>query len=108
MNAVLSLSCGKTLTRASLIGEQYRIAKVYGNSPLALRIYRAYARTLGENSAFLDACIVRCMERRLRPFDSIQPYKAREFTYRQRHEAELFARWNRGEKFDALTRRQAY
>lgn len=78
------------LTRASLLGHSFRIAKVYGNSPIAVRVKLAYERALGNKSVleFVDT-------NGKAPFASFQTPRIRAFSQAERARREKWAREDR-------------
>lgn len=55
-------------TRASLIGQNSRIGKVYGATPLGLRISLAYGAVFGERSGVLTKVLERATRERIPAF----------------------------------------
>jgi hypothetical protein len=110
MNAVLKLE-PRTLTRASLIGLQFRLGKVYGISPLGIYIAVMYDRALGERT-ILEKMLPKVAH--LPPMANAHGkpcsqsyYDRQRLTTSQRERRELKARMERGERFDMFLKAQA-
>jgi len=56
-----STTCPKRLTRAGLFGIECRIHKVYGISPLAVKVWLAYARAVGCKAPLVEGMLEKAM-----------------------------------------------
>lgn len=86
------MSDTKTLTRAALLGESFRIAKVYGHTPIGIRAMCRLQRALGGRS-ILELMLPRIEH--LRAFDNVNGVRARvrrPFSAFEREQRELDAR----------------
>ena len=103
-----STTCPKRLTRAGLFGIECRIHKVYGISPLAVKVWLAYARAVGCKAPLVEGMLEKAMAAGRRPLDNLrgEQSRVREITYGQRLVRAAIAREERGENF-RLLRRQA-
>jgi hypothetical protein len=106
MNAVLKEP--KRLTRASLIGNSLRLAKLYGPTVIGARIGIAYDRAMGCRDSIFERVLARALLRGLCGFDNVhgEKVRVRKFTAAEREDREIQARIERGERF-ALSSRQA-
>jgi hypothetical protein len=103
----------KTLTRAALMGEEFRIARLYGASVLAEKILLAYAARVGRRYVLVAQALERQVASGLSGFQNVhgQPcssawHERRKISYAEKLRREACARWNRGEEF-SLIQRQA-
>lgn len=95
------------MNRSLLIGHSFRIAKVYGQTPIGVRAMCRMQRAVGGRS-ILELMLPRIEH--LRPFDNVHGVKARvrrNFSAFERERREIDARTERGERFDMFMRRQA-
>jgi hypothetical protein len=91
----------KRLTRAALFGIECRLAKVYGCSPLASKIWLAYARAVGRRCPAVAQMLAKACELGRRPFDNLHGDQVRvreAMTHGQRVVREAIAREQRGER----------
>jgi hypothetical protein len=103
----------KTLTRAALMGEEFRIARLYGASVLAEKILLAYAARVGRRYVLVAQALERQVASGLSGFQNVHGercsatwYTRRKLTYGQKLVREAVAREERGENW-MLLRRQA-
>lgn len=96
----------KRLTRGNFFGEQVRIKVVYGCSPLASKVWLAYAHVLGLRSPAVEETLVRARWLARRPLDNLHGEIARRrvFSFGQRLVRESVAREARGEPSMLLSR----
>lgn len=85
------------LTRASMIGLRYRIATVYGSTPIGVRTFLRYERALGCRDSILEEMVAGSAK--LRPFDNITGARPtlRVFSQAERSRRERWAREDRAE-----------
>jgi hypothetical protein len=90
----------KRLTRAALFGEECRIRKTYGCSPLASKIWLAYARATGRRCPPVAEMLDKAIALGRRALDNLhgEQIRVRELTYGQRIVREAVAREARGDR----------
>ncbi len=93
----------RQFTRASLIGIEMRLRKMYGHSMFGLRMHLAYKKHFGMRDQILSASLAEGERMGCAPMQSRHKYEPRAFTESERLERERHARVMRGE----LYRRQA-
>lgn len=101
MNAALQLPALKQLPRGNFLREEWRIREVYGCSPLASKVWLAYARVLGCKSPLVEESLRQAIELGRRPLDNLHGQQARmrrNFTFGERLVREAIAREQRGER----------
>jgi hypothetical protein len=98
----------KRLTRAALFGEECRIRKVYGCSPLASKIWLAYARATGRRCPAVAEMLDKAIAPGRRAFDNLHgdQVRVRKLSYGERIVREAVAREARGENW-MMSQRQA-
>jgi hypothetical protein len=98
----------KRLTRAALFGEECRIRKVYGCSPLASKIWLAYARATGRRCPAVAEMLDKAIALGRRAFDNLHgdQVRVRKLSYGERIVREAVAREARGENW-MMSQRQA-
>lgn len=104
------------LTRSSLIGQSYRILKVYGPSVIGASVYLRYAAAVGCREGILRAALsnaliagrsgFQCTSSEARPC-SRRYYERRFMSWQERERRELVGRAKGGEVFEVFMRRQA-
>lgn len=109
----LPLPTGKQLTRANLFGEEQRFDFTYGESPLASKIWLAYARAVGRRCPPVAEMLDKAIALGRRPLGNLHGkacsagwYERRKLTYGEKRVREAVAREQRGERW-ALLQRQA-
>jgi hypothetical protein len=59
------------LTRANLTGITFRIGKVYGTSPLGVRVYLMYHASKGCNDLLMSKVLARCIVENIPPMANV-------------------------------------
>lgn len=102
------------LTRASLTGVTFRLGRVYGSSPIGIRVYIAYHASKGCRDSLMGRALSLAVAKGVPDFAnvngracSLKYYERLTLTGRERERRELNARRERGEKFEMFSRRQA-
>jgi hypothetical protein len=100
------MSAAKRLTRAALFGEELRIRDTYGCSPLASKVWLAYARAVGAKCPPVAAMLDKAIALGRRPLENLHGdnVRVRSFTFGERLVREAVAREQRGERFSMLAR----
>ncbi len=90
------------LTRANLTGQTFRIGKVYGPTPIGVRVFLMYHASKGCNDALMSNVLARCVRENLPAFANVhgdrcsRAYYARlTLTSRERERRECEARKER-------------
>jgi hypothetical protein len=96
----------KRLTRGALFGEECRIRKTYGCSPLASKVWLAYARTVGRKCPPVAEMLDKAIALGRKPLENLHGDRARirRFTFGERLVRESVAREQRGERFSMMQR----
>ena len=66
------------LTRGNVIGQHYRIAKVYGCSVLGLKVRIAYDRAVGDRNVFSEHILRMAQQRGARGFQPCNGVRVRD------------------------------
>lgn len=111
----MSRSDSIKLTRASLIGVEFRISKVYGATPIGLRVYIAYSLAVGCRESILRHSLDKATANGLTGFQNVrgeacswQYYKRIGLTSRERERRECEGRAARAiELYEQNERRRA-